>query len=134
MLTAYQAGAKYIVIFNYPMMQGNDYGALNDEHFIALERFWKDITNAEKAKTFADLSKPEAALVLPRNYGWGMRRPDDVIWGFWGPDNKSIQIGTVMGKLLAQYGARLDIVYDNPVYPVTEGNYSNIYYWDRTDL
>jgi len=131
MLTSYQAGAKYIVIFNYPILEGNDYGALTDEHFDAIERFWDDVT--DKEKSFDDLSGTGAALVLPENYGWGMRRPDDVIWGFWGPDEKSLQIGTVMSSLLAEYGVRLDIVYEDPTYHVSEGNYTKIYYWNSTD-
>jgi hypothetical protein len=130
MMTAYQAGAKYIVVFDYPILDGNDYGVLTDEHFIAIERFWNDITNPEKTKTIADLSKPEAALVLPKNYGWGMRRPDDVIWGFWGPEEKTLQVGTMIGNLLAQYGVSLDIVYDDPTYPASKGNYTSIYNWD----
>jgi glutamine cyclotransferase len=132
MLTAYQAGAKYIVIFNYPMIAGNEYGALKDEHFSAIERFWNDITNQEKTSAMPDLNTPEAALVLPKNYGWGMRNPYDVIWGFWGPDNKTLQVATVMGKLLAQYGVRLDIVYDDPTYPVSSVGYTNIYYWNES--
>jgi glutamine cyclotransferase len=73
-------------------------------------------------------------MVLPRNYGWGMRNPYDVIWGFWGPDDKSLQVGTVMGKLLAQYGVRLDIVYDDPAYPVSAVSYTDIHYWNESDI
>jgi glutamine cyclotransferase len=134
MLTAYQAGAKYIVVFDYPMMPGNPYGALDDNQFAAIESFWNDITNQEKTSTMPDLSKPEAVMVLPRNYGWGMRNPYDVIWGFWGPDDKSLQVGTVMGKLLAQYGVRLDIVYDDPAYPVSAVSYTDIHYWNESDV
>jgi glutamine cyclotransferase len=134
MLTAYQAGAKYIVVFDYPMMPGNLYGALDDNQFAAIESFWNDITNQEKTSTMPDLSKPEAVMVLPRNYGWGMRNPYDVIWGFWGPDDKSLQVGTVMGKLLAQYGVRLDIVYDDPAYPVSAVSYTDIHCWNESDV
>jgi glutamine cyclotransferase len=134
MLTAYQAGAKYIVVFDYPMMPGNPYGALDDNQFAAIESFWNDITNQEKTSAMPDLSKPEAVMVLPRNYGWGMRNPYDVIWGFWGPDDKSLQVGTVMGKLLAQYGVRLDIVYDDPAYPVSAVSYTDIHYWNESDV
>ena len=135
MLISYQAGAKYILIFNYPIL--SDYGAMKDEHFIALERFWNDITT----RSFADLSQPEAALVLPKNYGWGMRiptdtewgkGPTDTIWGFWQADEKSQTIASIMGKLLAQYGASLDIVFDDPAYPVSKAGYKTVYYWNQT--
>jgi hypothetical protein len=130
MLSAYQAGAKYIVIFDYPYVSGNNYGVMTDEQFIALQRFWNDIAQ----KKFVDQSAPEAALVLPKNYGWGMRNPNDTIWGFWATDDKSQQIGLAVSTLLAQYGVSLDIVYDDPAYPVTNGHYQNVYYWNSTDI
>ncbi len=130
MLTAYEAGAKYVVVFNYPMMSGYDYGALTDQHFEAIKRFWNDVT--DKGKNFADLSTPKAVLVLPRSYGWGMRRLDDVIWGFYGPDGKSRQIAAVKDALLAQFGPLLDIVYEDTEYPFTLGNYVQVYYWNWT--
>jgi hypothetical protein len=129
MMGAYEAGADYIVIFNYPKLEGNDYGAMTDEHFNALERFWNNIT---KTDSRADFSKPEAALVLPQYYGSGMRRPDDTIWGFWGPDEKSLPIAKITDKLLEQYGLGLDIVYADPAYPISEVNYKTIYYWNST--
>ena len=62
-----------------------------DDHFDALQRFWNDITT----KKFADLSSPEAALVLPKNFGWGLRNPNDTIWGFWLTDNRTPQVAQV---------------------------------------
>ncbi len=126
MLTSYQAGAKYIIIFNYPIL--GDYGVMKDEHFITLERFWNDITT----KSFERLDQPEAVLVLPRNYGWGIRSPTDNIWGFWAADDKAPVIGDIMSKLLAQYGASLDIAYDDPAFPVTQIGYKTVYYWNQT--
>ena len=127
MLTSYEAGAKYIAVFNYPY-EGSVYGTLTEEHFIALQRFWNDITN----KKFANLSSPQAALVLPKNFGWGMRNPNDTIWGFWLTDNRTQQTALVTSKLLAYYGASLDIVYDDPAYPVAKVNYQHVYYWNST--
>ena len=129
MVDAYEAGADYIVIFNFPKLEGNDYGVMTDEHFNALERFWNNIIETGSR---ADFSGPEAALVLPRYYGSGMRRPDDTIWGFWGPDEKSQPIAKIMDKLLTQYGLGLDIVYDDPAYPISKVNYNSIYYWNST--
>ena len=126
MMTAYQAGANYVVLFNYPILEGNDYGLMKGEHFIALERFWNE---AAKTKKTDDAT---VAMVLPRNYGWGMRRPDDIIWGFYGTDEKTIPIATMMSKLLARYGTNMDIIYDDPAYPVAKGGYKKIYYWNDT--
>jgi len=125
---AYQAGAKYVVIFDYPQIGYNPYGVLTKDHFEALENFWHDVMltpNYAKPQTQAN-----AVLVLPQNYGWGMRHPQDRIW-LWGPDDKCDQIWDISRKLLAQYGSSLDIVYEDPNFPVT-GKYDNIYYWNQT--
>ncbi len=130
MKLAYEAGAKYVVIFNYPQIGDNPYGIMMDEHFQALEKFWNDVVKVPNLRTISDVNKAEAALVLPRNYGWGMRNPEDRIW-YWGPDERSPQIWNISRKLLVQYGIRLDIVYDDPTFPVTD-KYSRIYYWNQT--
>jgi len=127
MLASYEAGAKYIAVFNYPY-EGGAYGTLTNDQFNALQRFWNDITT----KKFADLSAPLAALVLPKNFGWGMRNPNDTIWGFWTTDNRTQEVAVITSKLLSYYGASLDIVYEDQAYPVTKGNYQHVYYWNST--
>jgi hypothetical protein len=131
MLEACKAGAKYIIIFNYPQLGDNPYGVMQEEHFKALEGFANDVMATAKLRTISDESQADAVLVLPRNYGWGMRRPDDVIWGFWPPDEKSAHIWDVFCKLILQYNIRMDIVYDDPAFPVV-GRYSHVYYWNQT--
>jgi hypothetical protein len=69
----------------------------------------------------------EAVLVLPHNYGWGMRSPNDTIWGLWDADEKSEQIWNLRCDLIQEYGLNLDIVYDDPSFPV-EGKYVQIFY------
>jgi hypothetical protein len=127
MLASYEAGAKYIAVFNYPY-EGGAYGTLTNDQFNALQRFWNDITT----KKFADLSAPLAVLVLPKNFGWGMRNPNDTIWGFWTTDNRTQEVAVITSKLLSYYGASLDIVYEDQAYPVTKGNYQHVYYWNST--
>ena len=129
MLMGYQAGAKYIAIFNYPT-DGSVYGVMDEDHFIALERFWNDIHQ----KSYEDLSLPNAALILPHNYGWGMRYPNDTIWGFWSTDAKTETIAVAMSKLLAMYGPSLDIIYEDAAHPAALGNYKTVYYWNTTAL
>jgi len=128
MVAAYQAGASYITIFNYPSLEENDYGVMQDEHFLALEQFWKNVV-VSKVRTFPDYRRADVALVLPRNYGWGMRTVNDKIWGMWGPDAKSPQVWAISRKLLSEYGLRLDIVYDDATFPVA-GKYNRVYYWN----
>ena len=130
MLTSYEAGAKYIAVFNYPYDNGSLYGALTNDQLIAMQSFWNDIHN----KQFPDLSGPDAVLVLPQNYGWGMRNPNDTIWGFWLTDGKTLQIAEATSALLSQYRVSLDIVYADPQYPVTNMGYQHIYYWNQTGI
>jgi hypothetical protein len=126
---SYEAGADYIIIFNYPTApSGNPYGILEDEHFEAMQQFWDYVQHhpEDYGKTTG-----QAAMVLPENYGWGMRHPDDKIWGYWGPDDLSPQIWDLSQDLLDQYGLALDIVYDDPDFPIAD-MYQEIYYWNCT--
>jgi hypothetical protein len=69
-------------------------------------------------------------LVLPQNYGWGMRHPNDNIWGFWQPDDTAQEIWNQLQNKLETRGLKLDIVYEDPNHPAT-GKYNNIYYWNQ---
>lgn len=123
--TAYTSGAKYEIIFDYPQVGDNPYGILTDQHFAALEKFWNNIPNLKVSNA------PEASLVLPHNYGWAMRNPQDLIWGVWKPDNTSQTIWNLSRRLLSEYGLNLNIVYDDPQFPV-QGRYPQIYFWNQT--
>lgn len=131
MLTAYQSGAQYILIFNYPTYpEGNPYGVMTDEHFDALQMLWNYAT-ADESGANTQLNSAQAVLVLPRNYAWGLRDPNDLIWGFWRVDDNSAQVWNVTQTLLTLYGARLDIVYDDPAVPIGS-SYLKVYYWNQT--
>ena len=129
MLTSYECGANYVVVFNYAESLTDPYGTLQDEHFQALQRFWNDVVN--NASVVHGGIEAEAALVLPSDYGWGMRHTNDTIWGLWKPNDTSQQIWSQVQIRLAQYGSKLDIVYNDSTHPVT-GKYSQIYYWNQS--
>ena len=126
MTLAYDAGAKYVIAFNYAV---NGTGGLTDEQFGAIKQFWTNIHTSPRngSGQVAD----RVAFVLPTNYGWGMRTPDDKIWGLWPADNQSLQIWQNMNTLLGYYGPRLDIVYDDPQFNIT-GTYIQTYLWNST--
>jgi hypothetical protein len=125
LVLAYENGAKYIVVFNYPKI--NEYGILEDEHFLALEKFWQETqTDLDHSPLVANY-----ALVLPKNYGFGMRYVNDSIWGLWKSDEKSMQIWNISRKLLSQYGLQLDIIYEDDRFSL-ENKYSKIFYWNST--
>ena len=128
MVTAYEAGAKYILVFNHPEYPaGNPYGVLSEEHFAAMQQFWN------YAKAFPrDLTKTkgEVALVLPKDYGWGLRWPTDNIWGLWGPDDSSPLIWQNVNTLVNRYGLKLDIIYENNTN--VNDRYTKVYLWNET--
>jgi hypothetical protein len=125
--TSYEAGAEYVIIFNYSEDQEN-HNTLQEEHFQALERFWNDIVQNPKIKHGS--IKAEAVLVLPQNYGWGMRHPQDSIWGIWSADETSQQIWNQLQNKIDKHGLKIDIIYEDPNYPITD-KYNNIYYWNQ---
>jgi hypothetical protein len=132
MMLAYSGGAKYVVVFNYPTYpESNPYGILSDEHFEVLEQFW----NYVNANPRGDSGGAEAALVLPEDYGWGMRRNKyigvDNIWGLWPEDEKSPVILENIDQLLGEYGLGLDIIYGDDVLDFA-GKYDKVFFWNST--
>ena len=134
MLTAYGAGAKYVVVFDYPTYpENNPYGILTEEHFTAMKQFWNYVQSYPRS-TYGE-ANGQVALVLPKDYGWGTRRTqqriEDRIWGFWPEDNKTQVIGQDMHVLLRRYGLKLDIIFDDPQFNYQE-RYAQIYLWNST--
>jgi hypothetical protein len=124
---AYASGAKYAVVFSYPKI--GDYGTLTGEHFEALEKFWNTLhTNPDSFGT----SPAKAAYVVPADYGFGFRRPNDAIWGLFPADELSAKIYNDTETLTARYGAELNIFYDEPQTAVLLKNYSEVYFWNQT--
>lgn len=127
MKISFQTGAKYTIIFNYPVHpEDNPYGILLDEHFIAMKAFWNYVL--ENSQDYGSINA-DTALVLPEDYGWGYRNPEDRIWGYWGYDDISAQIWTITQILLNEHGFNLDIVYEDPRFPI-QNKYDKIYYWN----
>jgi hypothetical protein len=128
MFVAYQSGAKYVIVFNYPRdPESNPYGVLTEKHFAAMETFWDQIHASPRSAP--EKTEDQVAFVLPKDYGWGMRNPDDKIWGFWSSDNLSTLIWDNMNKLIMKYGLKLDIIYDDSHFNFEE-KYPKIYFWN----
>jgi hypothetical protein len=123
---SYEVGAEHVLIFNYSEDPANP-STLQDEHFLALERFWTDVVqNSEVAHGGI---KAEAVLVMSKNYGWGMRVDGDNIWGLWSADDTTQKLWDQLQDKLNQYGPKLDIVFDDPI--CLAWNYKHIYYWNQ---
>ena len=76
-LQTYQDGGQYGVVFNYSP-KDNGTGLLGDEQFAAIQKFW---TNVVQNSTAVTQVSAQDALVLPSDYGWGMRNQNDAILG-----------------------------------------------------
>jgi hypothetical protein len=126
---AYENGAKYIVILN----TNEDYtqGILEQEQLNALKQFWQYVQdNPRKSAPISD----RVAYVLPKDYGYGFRGPNDKIWGLWEADAFSYNISKNVGTLLEEYGSELDIIYDDGLEPNNTYGYSKLIYWNVSSL
>ena len=133
MVLAYQNGAKYIVVFNSPanFTATTEYGTLTAEHIDAFKKFW----NYMHACPYGEKSSEKTAYVLPRDYGFGFRSPDDRIWGLRGPDALSPLIWNDTDSLLKTYGTRLDIVYETKFDDVSIPlHYDRLIFWNGTTI
>lgn len=121
MTTAYECGAKYLVLFNY---YDNNQTTLTGQDFQALQSFWNNVVN--NPKIIQGSIKADSVLVLPENYGWGARWSTDHIWGIFPADNTTVQYWNLMQDVLQKYGLKTDIVYEDPDFPLPP-TYQNIY-------
>jgi hypothetical protein len=127
LVLAYNNGAKYIIVFDGN--EGWTSSVLKDEHFDALKRFWAYVKeNPREIKTASD----RVAYVLPKDYGYGFRGPNDKIWGFWGADNLTNKVCNDINSLLATYNERLDIIYDRGLSPGNAAGYSRLFFWNES--
>jgi hypothetical protein len=128
MLTAYNAGAKYVLVFNYP--QTGPYGVLNENHFNAIKEFWNYASQTAQNKT-SNVQK--TAYVVPENYGWGFRNPNDKIWGVWNADETAPIIWNAVNDLVQSNGDGFDIIYDSPWTRVFyRSHYDQPIWWNST--
>jgi len=124
---AYTSGAKYIIIFNFPKI--GPYGTMTNEHFDALKQFW-DYTKANP-QDFGS-TKANVAYVLPPDYGFGFRKPDDSIWGIFPPDELSTKAWNDVSMLVDKHGAGFDVLFDDEDLGDVRDRYNKIFFWNQT--
>jgi hypothetical protein len=127
LLLAYDNGAKYIVVFD----SNKEYtgGILEQEHLDALKQFWQYAqNNPRKANPISD----RTAYVLPKDYGYGFRGPNDKIWGLWEADNLSTPLSTDLGSVLERYDSKLDIIYEDAAGLGGTREYKSLIYWNNS--
>ena len=128
---AYNNGAKYAVVFSYPQIAAH--GTLDQEHLNKLKNFWTYISR--NGPTNAEYEKIKIAYVLPSNYGFGFRNPQDSIWGLWSGDNQTQKIYNEVNDLIEQYGTNFDILCDySKLITDTHNHYNALIYWNGTTI
>lgn len=128
MILAYKNGAKYVVVFSYPKI--GQYGVLTEEHFNALKNFWNYI---HVNPYDHGVIQGKLAYVLPQDYGFGFRKPDDKIWGLWDADALSSKVWADINTLLAQYDSYLDIIYgEAETMDAARSHYDMLLFWYET--
>jgi hypothetical protein len=139
MVTAYGNGADYIVVFDSPDNQSatTDLGILTSgpqSHLDAMRRFW----TYAAANPRLQEDPATIAYVVPSDYGFGFRGPDDTVWGLFSADALSAQIWNDIGlnntnSLIAQYGQKLDIVHPTLIDGLqVRPLYDKLIYWNGT--
>jgi hypothetical protein len=123
MVFAYENGAKYILVFD--TNENYTEGILKEEHFEALEEFWQYTqTNPRNSNQI----ERRVAFVLPKDYGYGFRGPEDKIWGLWEDTVLSLEMSYHLGSYLEEYGMNLDIIYGNEI--TTTEIYRKYIFWN----
>jgi hypothetical protein len=135
MQTAHNTGAKYVIVFNWAKDSAdNAQDILTEEHFLAMQQFWSYTQSSPRGKVAA-----QAALVLPKDYGGGLRRANDNVWGpidlpwrsTWPADTQTPLIWENLNKLSIRYGLRLNVVFDDDNINLTK-QYTKVYLWNET--
>jgi hypothetical protein len=128
MVTAYDAGAKYVLVYNFP--QTGPYGLLTEGHFDAIKDF-RDYVVANPHNSSSNTER--VAYVVPDNYGWGFRNPLDTIWGVWSADENSQRIWDDVNRLVQTYGDDFDILVGSPWTQVFgRYHYDTLIWWNST--
>lgn len=127
MILAYNCGASYIAIYDSSQNYVNT--TLTSAYYSELKDFWNYVQqNPDKL----DSQKADTAVVLPQDYGFGFRSPDDSVWQYHTATSWSQQLYFNVTDLLSQYKSSLNIVYSDPQFQsAIKSEYKKILYWPQ---
>jgi len=136
MVLAYENGAKYIVVFDSNAnWTGN---VLQQSQLDAIKRFWQ--YTQDNPRTVSQASS-RSAYVLPQDFGYGFRSPNDTIFGLWNANwdgtaslSFTADISMCVVTFLQMLGPNLDILYPNGNLTVKSAGYKNVVYWNDTNI
>jgi hypothetical protein len=123
MVLAYNNGAKYIVVFD--SNEAYTQSILTQDHLNALKQFWQYVEENPRSSSSAS---GRVGFVLPADYAYGFRGPNDSIWGLWSADSFSMNLSISVGNNLSEYEEKLDIVYNQT--RLEACGYGQLIYWN----
>ncbi len=123
MVLAYNNGAKYIVVFD--SNEAYTQSVLTRDHLNALKQFWQ---YAKEHPRSTGSAADRVGFVLPADYAYGFRGPNDSLWGLWPSDSFSTNLSITVGNNLLKYGENLDLVYNQT--QLETCGYKQLIYWD----
>jgi len=136
MVLAYENDARYIVVFDSNLNFTQT--VLSSLQLNAIKQFWQYAQDNPRT-----VSQPSdrSAYVLPQDYGYGFRNPNDTIWGLWSTDyngpaslNFTTDISMCVVTFLQMFGQKLDILYSDANETAKSLGYQNVIYWNDTTI
>ena len=130
MVTAYENGAKYIVVFDYAKdsVTNVTHGILQQEHLDALKQFWQYVKEHPRTNCAVD---DRIAYVLPKDYGYGFHGPNDWVWGLFSADDNSSKIWNDVNTWVEENKPLIDVIYEDTL-QYGASNYSKLVFWNGT--
>ncbi len=139
---AYEDGAKYIIVFDSnPSFTES---ILSSQQLDAIKEMWQYAQSHPRA---SNQPADRSAFVLPEDFGYSFRSPNDTVWGLWNANwsgSSSLafvaDISMSVVTFLQMWGAELDVIY-----PVINGTvmslgylaslgYQHVIYWNDTSI
>jgi len=136
MLLAYNNGAKYIVVFDSnPNFTQN---ILDSSQLGAIKWFWQ---YAEANPRTVGQPSDRSVYVLPPDFGYGFRSPNDTVWGLWNANwdgtaslDFVADVSMCVVTFLQMFNQSLDIIYPISNATLQSIGYKNVIYWNDTSI
>ena len=94
-----------------------------------LKSFWSYVNSHPRMDA---PTRERAAYILPKDYGYGFRGPDDKIWGLWESDEFSEKAWNDVNSLLEHHPQNIDIIYEDDLGYNYEQTYHTLILWNGT--
>ena len=125
MVLAYNSGANYVAVYDSSQDYANS--TLTQDHFKALEKFWTYVEH--NPRKHGDI-KADKVVVLPQEYAFGLRSPNDSVWQYHQVDNWTQKMYEDVTNLINQYNSSIDIAYSDQEFKnIIQIKYNKILYW-----